>query len=850
MLKATLRGIWSNRGRFFMTGLAVVLAVTFMSATLMLTGGIGAGASTAAASANRGVDLVVRASAVAARDAGPGQAVIGGRATLSPTVLAAAKKQPGVHAAGVQYSYAQLSRTGGHVIGQTEVQMNIGTNWIADPQLSPFRLKQGRAPSGPQEVVVDAATASHDHVKVGDRLQIVTLTQKAEVAVVGIATYGGADGITLQSTTLFSDAGSQRLLGGQTYDHVLIRGADRSAASVKSLASTLAAQGFTRLEVVTGPTFVGELQKDLNRQLQFIRIFLTAFALIALLVGGSLIYNTFGVAVSQRTRELALLRSLGATGRQVFASVVGEAAIIGLLSSGVGLLVGFVAEIALRKVLRFVGFPLLSGSISTTATSLGLPVLLGVVVTLAASLVPARRASRVEPVAALRENSTDVSALSGRRRLVGVSLVAAGAATIGVAGWQHAGPIIGLGVAASLVGVFTVGPSLVGATARLTRPILGRIGGRPASLATRNTGRDPRRSAATANALMLGVAVVVLFSVIAASINRSTAGTTAAGIKADTVVSSITTEVGLLRPKLLTDLRTIPGIEIVSAVHVSRATVDGNEAKIGSVDEINVSKVWDFGRLEGNAASLTGGHVLVQHLRAPKVKVGDHLAVVLPDGMKMTLTVGGLFTNNFPGFDAPAYLLPSALLAAHDTVRGAMWMLIKRTASADATTVNAQIGNVLNGEVSAKVQTAQAWAAAGNTQIRTIRNLVWTLDAMALVIALLGIANTITLAMHQRKRELGLLRSLGITRNELCFMVNIEAVLLAIQGSLVGVVVGSGGAWALTRAINMAESSQFAYPTTTVPIVAAAAVAAAALLSVPPSIRAGRVDPLSAIANG
>ncbi len=845
MGRATFRGVWAHKGRFFMTALAVVLAVTFMSATLLLTGGIGSGAAGATEKAYAGIDVVVRSPAAPAADGGPGQAVIAARPAVSDAMVAKVAAVPGVSAAGVRLSYAQLARGGGHALGQTEAQMNIGMNWIADPHLNPFHVVVGRAPTADDEVVIDRATATHDGITVGDQLQVNTLTRKVPVTVVGIASYGDAEGVTLQSTTLFTPAAATQLFGGDGYAYIVAHGVPTDDAALHAALTGPDAGG--PVEVISGTAMVLELQAQLDTQLSFIRVFLGAFAVIALIVGGSLIYNTFGVAVSQRTRELALLRTLGATGRQVFASVVGEAVIVGMLASTAGLLAGFGAELVLAQVLRLVGFSLLSGTIAVSSTSLGLPFLLGVTVTVIASLVPARRASRVEPVAALQENTTDLSATSTRRRWAGLVLLGAGIGLTLAGASQTAALLVVGGALAVLVGVFLAGPTLVSVLAAASAPGLRRLLGRPGALAARNTSREPRRSAATSNALMLGVAVVVLFSVITASINRSTAGTTVAGIQADTVVSSITTEIGLLLPTLPADLAAIPGVAVASPVKVAAATVNGSAAKIGSVDEASIGQVWNFGAVDGNPQSLSRGQVMVQSSKAAGVNVGDPIQIAMPDGTVVDQTVGGRFTNGFPGFDAPAYLVPSALFAAHQLVDNSMWILIKQADGADAAGVNRAIGSLLDGEVSAHVESAAAWADAGNTQVQTLRNVVWALSGMALIIALLGIANTITLAVHQRRRELGLLRSLGLTRAQLSTMVDIEAVMLAVQGALVGTFVGISGAWALLQAIHDPDAGVFAVPATTIITIIVAAIAAGAIVSLPPAWRAGRVPPLRAI---
>ncbi|MFF7231177.1 FtsX-like permease family protein [Streptomyces sioyaensis] len=850
MLHSTLRIVWAHRARYGMSTLAVVLSVMFMSATLLLTGGLGRDGQAEIASANSGVGAVVRGERVAGGGGGPGEQGQELRVPVSAATLSKVRSAPGVAAAdGAISGYAQLSR-GARLLGQTASAANVGSNWIADRTLNPFHLTSGRAPRTPGEVVVDAATARRDGVEVGDALRVSTVRGRHHVTVTGIARYGDAAGPLGRSAVLFPAAtAAEQLLGrAGAYQHIVARAAH---GSPEYLATAIRkALPERRLEVLTGAAYTAELQAAVSSSTTTIQLFLTVFALVALVVGGTLIHNTFSAAVAQRTRELALLRALGATTGQVTSSVLLEAAVIGALGSAAGIGLGGIASATLGTVLGSLGLPIpLTGS-SYTVSTMMFPLLTGFGATVVSALVPALRAGRLAPVAALRDAQVDDSASGPRRNLLGVGAVLAGCTTAVVGGLTPSLVIVGAGASMAFIGVFVAGPAAVSAVARAMGYPLRLLAGRMGTLAGRGTRRNPRRAASTANALMLAVAVVVFFTVLAASFSRTTADTTAQGVRSDFVISSIDADTPLLPEGLADRIEAQSDIGTTSAVHRSAGQVNGKAAKLGGVDPATIGAVWNFGISSGSADSLRKGQLLVDARAAEDsgVAVGRRVTVTMPDGARLTATVGGLFTHSFGGFDAPTHLLPDQLYRAHAVDRSAAWILADTRPGVPQSAARTALDPVLKDQPTAKLQTAADWAHQGNAEVFQFRNMMYALDALAILIALLGIANTLSLAVIQRTRELGLLRALGATRAQLRRMINGEALLLGVQGAVLGLLLGLGGAWALYKGVNAPDMQVLTLPGLPLTGIVVGGVAAALLITLLPAWRAGRVDMLRAIA--
>ncbi len=512
MLTTTLRSITSRKARLAMTGLAVVLGVAFMAGTLILTDTVRRTFDELFADVYAGTDAVVRSSEVISSPFGPDQ-----RGPVPASVLEVVEATDGVAAAEPAVTFiAQIVTPDGDVLGGTNGPPSFGVNWSNVPGLAVFSIAEGSAPTGPSDVVVDRASADAGGLRLGDELTLLTSQPPRAFTLVGIATFGELDspaGATVSLVTL--EAASELFGVPDAYTEIGVVATD--GTSPDELVAALDARLPEGTEAVTGAERTEEDQQSIASALGFFNTFLLVFAVIALVVGSFIIYNTFSIVLAQRTRELALLRAIGASRRQVLGSVMGEALVIGIVASLVGLALGALTALGLRALLDAVGFGIPATSLVVTPTTVAVAVGVGTVITLLAAVFPALRASRIPPIAALRSVATEPKP-PVVRVIVGVLICGLGVLLLVgglLGGGDTALPGIAGGALFVFVGIAVVAPVLVRPVVRTIGWPLPRLFPVSGNLARRNAMRNPRRTASTAAALMIGVGLVGFIAVFA-----------------------------------------------------------------------------------------------------------------------------------------------------------------------------------------------------------------------------------------------------------------------------------------------------------------------------------------------
>jgi putative ABC transport system permease protein len=561
MFNLTRKGLWAHKVRFVLTGLAVVLGVAFMAGTMILTDTMGKTFDGLFATSNEGIDVVVdRTTAIN----GDGADV---HERVDAAVLDQIRTIDGVDAAaGSIEGFAQLVAADGTATVTDGIGGTMGVAWVDDERLNPFALSAGHAPVGPTEIVLDQATVEDEGWALGDTVGVLAKDATTPMTIVGTATFGDIKGIP-GFTVIATDAATAQAMFAQpgAYDAIVVAAADGTdpAELAERIQSTL---GSAELQVMTGDADTADKQAEFKEDMSFFNTFLMAFAYIALFVGMFIIYNTFSIIIAQRMREMAMLRAVGASRRQVLRAVLLESAIIGAVASAVGLAAGVLMSFGLRALLGAVGLEIPSGDVVITGGTVTTAFLVGITVTMVSSVGPALRASRIRPIAALRDTAIESTTTSLRRTVVGLSLLGVGA--IGFAsgitgsGTEAMAPL-GLGVLLGIAGVFVLGPVI----ARPAMHLLGaptKLSGATGHLARENAKRNPRRSAATASALMIGVALVGFITILASSTKASTAAAVDTSLRADFVVDSGSWGNGGFGPSIETDLAALPEVELVS----------------------------------------------------------------------------------------------------------------------------------------------------------------------------------------------------------------------------------------------------------------------------------------------
>ena len=830
--------------------MAVFLGVAFLAGTLVLSDTLNASIDRFYLQAFGATDVTVR-NATAVSDS-PGTL----RGMIDRSLLGRVSRAPGVAAAEpVIQGSGQLLDKNGRTI-QT-LGPRIAGNWITVPALNPYHVVEGRAPraatGGYPEVVIDRKVANEGHLRVGDTTGVLT-PQRIEVKIVGIAKFGSQDAFGGGSFTAFTLASAQRYIAQSPNTISSISVKADPGVTQDELRSRIQAVLPHGVQAITGQALAQEDLSITNKAfLNLFRTFLLTFAAVALLVAVFSISNTFSIIVAQRARESALLRTVGASRSQVMISVIVEGLAIALVASVAGLAGGLVFAILLEGLFS-TGFGVpVSGLVFTPVVGT-ISVVVGIVVTLLACLLPAARASRVPPLAALRDATVESTGTSRTRTIAGgllvtvaVFIVFASALSGGNAGMA----LVGVGALGSLVGMITLGP----AAAKPASAILGapgaRLRGVAGRLARQNAMRTPRRTAGAATALMVGVSVVTLFTVLAASLSAGLNNSVSKSFIGDLVISSGNNQSSGFSPRLTAAVAGLPQVARVTGIGVGTALINGSSSKINIVNPDQLGRLLRLTVTSGSLQGLRMDQLAVSKTPADSKhwKLGAPLSVTYADGTTHTFTIGALYSSDSTLSD---YLMPAPAWTAHDAQARDSLVLIKLKAPrgypVSLSAAEAAVTRATQAFGAPAVQTRQEYINAQTAGMNTLLYLTYGMLAFAIFIALLGIGNTLSLSMYERTRELGLLRAVGATRGQLRTMVRWESLIVALFGTLAGLVVGLFIGWGLATAISQGGVSQFAVPIVQLIIIVVVGAIAGVLAAIRPASRAARLNVLDAIA--
>ncbi len=829
----TIKQLAANKMRLFATAFAVILGVAFFAGTLILTDTIKGTFDGLLAEADDGTDAYVRAASPL--ELGYNQT---GR-PIDAALIGVVRGVEGVNEASIEVSgYAQILDHAGKAVGTPQTGLR-GMNWVTVPALNPLTIVSGRPPSGPNEIAIDKHTARLAQLDVGDHTTVLSKGTPHQAIIVGITRFGDVDTPGGLSVVLFDDVTAQAILNqpGQI-DAIAVTAHD--GVTPDQLVARIAPIVGTANEVITGATLTREHQNDIGKDISQFGVFLTMFALIALFVGAFIINNTFSIIVSQRTKEMALLRAVGASGRQIRVAVLAEAAVTGLVASTIGLAAGVGIAKGLRALLAALGVDIPLHTLSITTATVVASIVVGFVITVASAVFPARRASRVAPIAALRDIAQDRSSVSTRRIAVGsvTTLLAIAIMTIGRTTTDP--KIVGLGALGLLIAVSALGPVLARPFAAFLGAPLARFRGTSGSIARQNAMRNPKRTARTASSLMIGVALVSFLAIFAASIKTSGAGAFRHDFNGTAIVDSgaIDSNSGLT-PDIARQLATRPGVRTVTEQRVAAVETNGTAGFLNAYDTATVATMFDLGHIEGNITNLGDDGIAVERgTGTATVRLGDMRTFDFQTGTA-TFTVRAIYDH--AAFPVGSRFVDLTAFEANLPEPLDSRIFID---SIDTTVIEQAVA----GYPTAKVLTTDAFIDQQNGDLDTILTLMYALLGLAVLIALLGIANTLALSIHERRRELGLLRAVGMSRAQVRSSVRWESAIIALFGTALGLIVGAFLAWTMVHAVTTGGDGQFVIPTgSLVTIVAVAAIAGvtAALL---PARRASRIDLLTAIA--
>ncbi|HZI39277.1 MAG TPA: FtsX-like permease family protein, partial [Acidimicrobiia bacterium] len=564
------------------------------------------------------------------------------------------------------------------------------------------------------------------------------------------------------------------------------------------------------------------------------------------------IYNTFSIVVAQRARDMAMLRAIGASRAQVVRSVMFESVVVGVVASAVGLGVGVLMSFGLRALLSAVGLEVPSGPIVIAPSTVITAFVIGTAITVVSAMVPALRSSRVKPIAALRDVAIDASGSSAARTGAGLAIVGLGVASF-TAGILEAGSallLIGFGTVATIIGVFVLGPVIARPLMHLLGAPIQALSGTTGRLARENATRNPKRTSATASALMIGVALVGFITILASSFKAAISDTLSVSLKADYVVASGSYGNAGLSPEIEADLAGLPEVAGVSPVRSSPIEVDGASSELAAVDTKTIGPVADLGVTAGRLSDVTGASVAVEDRKAKAdgLSVGDKLTMTFARTGPVELTVRALIDRPPPGFDGVVYVVGLDTYESNVTDQFDRQVFVNAAEGVSPTRAKAAIESVLARWPNGELQDQAAFEESVASEIDIILNLIYGLLGLAIVIALIGIANTLALSVHERRRELGLLRAVGMTRPQVRKAIRWESVMIALMGTILGFVLAVAGAWGIINAIEGDRPIPLVVPPGQLTVIVVLASVAGVLAAVGPARRAAKLDILAAIA--
>src|SRR5512139_2829130 len=821
--------------RLFLTVTAVTVGVAFVSGTFVLSDTMSKAFDELYAGLTKGTDVAVQAEPAYNDITTQGQL-----RPLDDSVVDLVRDVPGVEVAeGSLTGFALILDKDGQPI-QPGGAPTLGASTSADERLAgDFSYREGRAPHGADEVALDAASAKKAGYQVGDSVDIVLEDAPKSFTVVGIVGFGETDSLAGATMAAWDTATAQRLLGKEgRVDQVA------DGVSPEQLRDDIAQVLPEGMEAMTGRELADENSEAIREGLGMFTNILLVFAAVSLLVGSFVIWNTFNVLVAQRRREVALLRAVGATRRQVLGGIVVEAFVIGLVSAAVGLVAGIGLAVGIRELLAAIGIEVPTTSAAVEPRTVVAALLVGVVVTVVAAVVPAWGATRVAPVEALRE-ATPVSGSIGRlRRTVGLLLLAGGLAGLVACSVVANQPALtGVCTLLAFAGLVASGPLLARGMARLADR--GRRGG-GWRMAARNIARAPRRSAATALALTIGLTVVCAVAVTAASTKVSVADVVEAGNRADLILKPAGQGSGM-SPAVADLLRKEEDVDAVVAMRYSGARVQDSSSFVVGMQTEDLTKVADLGIASGSMKDFGKGSMLlgVRQAEALGLEAGDDITVTFPETGEVTLEVAGTFERD--ALVGSAYVVSLDDFAENVTSRLDMAVMLTATDGVSAADVKETVTSALADYPNVNVSDPSELTEDAQAQVDQMLGLVTALLLLAVVVAILGIVNTLVLSVVERTRELGLMRAVGATRKQVRRVVRRESVLMSLLGALTGIALGTAAGVALSRSLVDQGITSLKVPAGTLVVYLVVAAVVGVLAAIGPARRASRVDVLRAI---
>lgn len=858
MFRLAVKMTLARTGRLVLTSLAVILGTAFLSGTFVFRDTINQTFDRLFADVFRDVDAYVRSTTFLELDFGGEQ-----RAATPVAVLDAVRKVEGVTSAtGDIQAFARVIGKDGTPLGSEGNGPPTFGGIASSDSAGLWSITSGRLPVGPNEVILDKATADNGAFVVGDSVRVVAVRGAREFTLVGIASYGDISSPGGATFALFDQpTASEFLLQPGFVDAILVEGDDSVGDDVLAKRIDAALPTELRLETLTGAEITAEVQGQIKDVLNIFSTFLIIFSYIALGIGSFVIYNVFSITAAQRQRENALLRAIGASRRQVSRALLIESTAMGIVGSVIGFGIGILLSQMLNALLKATGFEVPTQGLAISPNSFINTLIAGVVVTISAAWFPARRAGRVPPLAALRDTALDTAGSISRRVVIGLVLVAAGG--VGMFAAMNDAPVqvLGLGVLGVFSGILVLGPAIARPVALFIGLPVAKLRGASGVMARQNAARNPKRTSRTAAPVLLGVALVTAFTALAASIRSEIRDTFGNAFSGDIALTVDSQGFGGIPLTITDQIAELDGVAQATGVgFTSVRLIDPNEPTsttqasaaqrgvfVQTINPETIGGLFDLGVTQGDLGSLGADGIFVDAERAESKgwDIGTRLKIIRVDGVEVNAEVRGFVSGDtsFANYVASRDMFADAPSPIFDA-----FVYIKVAPGAVFDDVRDRVAAISSDAGIGTLQTKDEFIDDQAAQINQVLALIYGLLGLSIIIAIVGIVITLLLSVFERRREIGLLRAVGMTKSQVRTTVRWESVITSLLGAVSGVVLGIVMGIVVVAALSDEGDITFRLPVNETLWIVVISFVLGVVAAVYPAWRATKVNVVEAIA--
>ena len=841
MFRLSLKMTLARKGRLLLTSLAIILGTSFLAGTSIFSATVNSTFDRLFTDVFRDVDAYVRSTSSV--DTGFGEQRAPSPISALETILGV----EGVSAAvGDMQSYARVIGKDGKPLGEDQGPPTFGG--IASSSVAGlWNTESGRLPIGPKEVMLDRTTAEAGKFVIGDTVRVNALSGTREFSLVGIANYGDISSPGGATFALFDQpTASEFLLKPGFVDAFLIQGDGTLSDEALAKAIDAALLPSDKLETLTGAQITEETTSQIKTVLGFFTTFLTAFSFIALGIGCFVIYNVFSITAAQRQRESALLRAIGASRRQVTNSLLVEAVVIGLVGSTLGFIFGIGLSQALSALLNAIGLEIPTTGLTINSSAIFSTVLVGTIITTLSAILPALRSGRVPPLAAIRETALDVVTGLTRRVIIGLVFMILGVVAL-VASINGAEVIfLGLGVLAVFAGVLVLGPAISKPVAMLLGKPVAKLRGITGAMSQQNAARNPKRTARTAAPVLIGVALVTSFTALAASIKSEIRESIGSSFRGDFALSVNSRGFGGIPTSVTDQIDQLPEVQTATGVGFIAAKVGDESPFILVFNPKTADGLYNLEMIEGRQSDLGKDEIFIEQDKSieKNLPVGSSVQVTLIDGRSIQLKVAGTYKNAYGNYVVSRELFEGVATPLFDSF---VYISTNTNVSDEnaRTAISAISADLGVGTLESRTEYIDSQAA----QIDQFLALIYGLLFLSVIIAIVGIIITLLLSVFERRHEIGLLRSVGMTRSQVRTMVRWESVITSLFGAVTGVLLGIVTGVVIVVSLNESGISAFTLPITSTIFILIGSFIIGVIAAVFPAWRATRTEIITAIAS-